>query len=92
MRAWLEEFLTVTDQSLVLQIKLVCIPVRPSLILMAGAFMLGGSAAPEPYARIIGAVREATFYFYLVAALIAFVTCVRTAAKEYRGIHKRLFG
>jgi hypothetical protein len=82
MRAWLEEFLIVTDASRHLQIALFAIPVVPSLIVLFGAFQLGGAVSAGQYSTLVAAVREAALYLYLAAAAIACIACVKIASKE----------
>lgn len=91
MPAWFEEFLIVTDASRRLQIALLAIPVVPSLIVLFGAFQIGGAMPAGQYSALVAAVREAAFYLHLAAAAIACVACIKIAAKEYRRVRKRLF-
>lgn len=91
MPAWLEEFLIVTDASRRLQIALVGIPVVPSIIVLFGAFQIGGTVPAGQYSALVNAVREAAFYLYLAAGAIACIACIKIAAKEYRRMRKRLF-
>lgn len=91
MLAWLEEFLIVTDASRRLQIALFAIPVVPSIIVLFGAFQVGGAVPAGQYSALVAAAREAAFYLYVAAAAIACIACIKFVAKEYRGVRKRLF-
>lgn len=92
MPPWLEEFLIVIDASRRLQIALFAIPVVPSIVVLFGAFQIGGAVSAGQYSELVAAVREAAFYLYLAAAAITCIACIRIAAKEYRRVRKRLFG
>jgi len=92
MPAWLEEFLIVTDASRRLQIALIAIPVVPSVVVLFGAFQIGGAVPVGRYSELVAAAREAAFYLYLAVAAITCIACIRIAAKEYRRARKRLLG
>lgn len=92
MRDWLEELMTVTDTSMGLQIKLLCIPLLPSLIVILGSFLLKSISAEGPYSMLTVPIRDAAFHMILASAFVALVGCARIFAKEYRRVHKCLFG
>lgn len=92
MREWLEEFLVVTDASLGLRLKLICIPIVPALIATFGAYQVDSVPPPGQYSALLSSVREAAFPLYLAVAFVSLIGCIRMFAKEYRRVHRRLFG
>ena len=70
MPAWLEEFLIVTDASRRLQIALIAIPVVPSVVVLFGAFQIGGAVPVGRYSELVAAAREAGRKYISVASEI----------------------
>lgn len=91
MPTWLEEFLIVTDASRRVQIRLLAIPLVPSIVLLLGVFNTHGAESAGQYSSLDASLREGALYFYLTAAASTCIACIRIAAKEYRCVHKRLF-
>lgn len=92
MRAWFDRFLTTIEASLSLQIRVGAIFVVPTIILLFGASQVGGVSIPAARADVVAAASKTAAQMYFVSALISAVWCFRVALKEYRRVHKRIFG
>lgn len=93
MPTWLEEFLIITGVSRRLQIALFAIPVVPSLVMLFGAFQMKiGRDVTGSLMPLVASLSKSLLYLYWVIALITCISCIRIAAKEYRRIHRHLFG